>query len=137
VTAAAEMLRTGGPQTQVLLALRLDAVATAAVGLLAAAGSGVLDGALGVPAPVLLGLGAFLVAYAVGVWLVSRTRPVTTGGTWAVITLNAAWVLGSLVAAVVAEGLTSLGTAAVVVQALAVATLAELQLVTLRRYQRS
>lgn len=137
MTAAAQVLRTGEPQAQVRLALRLDAVATAAVGVLAAAGAGVLDGALGVPAPVLLGLGALLVAYAVGVGLVSRTRPVTTVGTGAVIALNAAWVLGSLVAAVVTEGLTALGTAAVVVQALAVAMLAEVQLVTLRRYLRA
>jgi hypothetical protein len=137
VTAAVEVLRNGAPQAQVRLALGLDAVATGTVGVLATAGSGVLDGVLGIPAPVLLGLGVLLVSYAVGVWLVSRTRPVTTGGTRAVITLNAVWVLGSLVAVVLAEGLTTLGTAVVVVQALAVATFAELQLVTLRRYQRA
>jgi hypothetical protein len=137
VTAAVEVLRNGAPQAQVRLALGLDAVATGTVGVLATAGSGVLDGVLGIPAPVLLGLGVLLVSYAVGVWLVSRTRPVTTGGTRAVITLNAVWVLGSLVAVVLAEGLTTLGTAVVVVQALAVATFAELHLVTLRRYQRA
>jgi hypothetical protein len=137
VTAAAEVLSTGRPQKQLRLALRLDAVATATVGALATAGSSVLDGALGVPAPVLLGLGALLVTYAVGVWLVSRTQPVTTDGAWAVITLNAAWTLGSLVAAVVADQLTPLGTAAVIMQALAVAALAELQLATLRRYLRA
>lgn len=138
VTGTPRSLREVGamaPMEQLRLALRLDALATALVGVATAAGALVLDDVVGIMASVLVGIGAFLVAYSVAVWLVAARPLINRLATWAVIGLNAAWAIGTVVAAVAAE-LTAIGVAVTVVQALAVAAFAELQLTAVRRCTR-
>ena len=52
--------------------LRLDALASGAMGVLLAAGGWLLDGPLGAPAAFLVPLGVFLVAYAALLWAIAR-----------------------------------------------------------------
>lgn len=125
--------RTAPQPVEVLrILLRLDALSTAAIGLTAAIGARALDEPLGIPAGVLLGLGLALLGWAalaaygsLGAVRVGVGRVIGLG--------NAAWVAGSLLAAVLVHELTTLGTSVVVAQAVAVAALAALQLVTVRR----
>lgn len=116
------------------LALRLDAVASGALGVLAVAGAPALDELLGAPAAVLRWTGAFLVGYALALALLAARRHVPRPAAWAVVGGNAAWVLGSIGAAVVGrDPLTALGTGVVLAQAAAVAVFADLQWLGLRR----
>jgi hypothetical protein len=116
------------------LALRLDAAASGALGALTAAAAGALDRTLGIPTGWLVGLGAFLIAYAGGLlWLAARPH-IPAALAWTVVVGNLIWVVDS--AATVAAGwfpLTAVGTALVVAQAAAVVVFAELQYVGLRR----
>ena len=116
------------------LALRLDAVASGALGLLSLAAAPPLGALLGVPAALLYPVGAGLLVWAAGLGLAAArpavSRPVVRG----VIALNALWVAAS--AAAILAGwlpLTAPGTAFVAAQAVAVAAFADLQLVGLRR----
>jgi hypothetical protein len=114
--------------------LRLDAVASGALGVAAAAGSGVLDTALGLPGGLLLGVGVFLVVYAVGLVVLAARPAIPRPATWVVVLGNSAWVLASLGLAVGAwEQLTVLGVVVVLAQAAAVTVFAELQYAGLRR----
>jgi hypothetical protein len=116
------------------LALRIDALASGALGLALAAAAPALDGALGIPTGWLAGLGAFLIAYAGGLaWLAARPR-IPMALAWTVIVGNTGWVLTSAVE--IAAGwftLTTLGTAVAVAQAVAVVAIVDLQFVGLRR----
>lgn len=122
------------------LALRLDAVATAAVGalMLLAAGVVVGDGRpfvtlLGMPITLLVSVGVFLVVYAAFVWI-AGSRRVSVPGARVAVAINAVYAVGCVV--VVAAGwfsLTALGIAFVLAQAAAVALFAALQFVGLRR----
>ncbi|MFC8077421.1 hypothetical protein ACFUN8_18035 [Streptomyces sp. NPDC057307] len=120
------------------LALRLDAVATGAVGAAALIGCAALDSVLGLPVAFLAGIGAFLVLYAVFVaWIGSARAPRRTA-VWTVIGSNLAWFALSVVTA--AAGWldpTGLGTALIVVQAVAVLGFADLQLYALRKARKS
>jgi hypothetical protein len=126
---------TSDSRALLVAAIRLDAVVSGAAGLLLAAGAPLLDGALGAPTAVLVPLGVFLVAYAAGLLAIARAG---APDRWvkAVIAGNALWVVASVVT-VLADWLTltSLGTAFALVQAAAVALIAELQLIALRRSQ--
>jgi hypothetical protein len=116
------------------LALRLDAAASGALGVLLAAGGALLDDLLGIPAGVLVPVGGFLILYAAGLWLVGSRSPVSRPAVWVVAIGNLGWVAASVVAA--AAGWwspTAAGTAFVLVQAAAVVVFAELQLSGLRR----
>ena len=114
-------------------AIRLDGFVSGAAGVLLAAGAPVLDGVLGVRAAVLVPLGLFLVAYAVALFALARAG---APARWvkAVIAANVVWVVASVVA-VLADWLTltTIGTAFALAQAAAVALIAELQLIALRR----
>ncbi|MGW9214028.1 hypothetical protein ACWGR4_44675 [Embleya sp. NPDC055664] len=136
---------TGGPGDRVRgdtnllrLALRLDAIATGAVGLAALAGCAFLDGALGLPTAFLAGLGAFLVLYAVGVWLIGGSDTPHRTAVRAVIGLNLVWFADS-VAMAIAGWLdpTTLGTTLIVLQAVAVLGFADLQILGLRKARTS
>jgi hypothetical protein len=108
--------------------LRLDAVASGALGVAAATGAGVLDTLLGLPGGLLLGVGVFLVAYAVGLVVLAARPAIPRPATWVVVLGNSAWVLASLGLAVGAwEQLTVLGAVVVLAQAAAVAVFADLQ----------
>lgn len=125
----------GEDRTRLLrLALKLDAVATGALGVMSLAAGPVLEGLLGTPLAVLWPLGLFLVAYAASIWIASTRPSVSRPAAWTVVAINLLWVIGSV--AVVAAGwfpLTGLGTAFVLVQAAAVALFADLQFLGLRR----
>lgn len=114
-------------------ALRVDALASGAMGVLLAAGGAWLDGVLDAPATFVVPLGAFLVVYALGLLAVTRAGA-PAAAVKAVIVGNVVWIVAS-VAAVVFDWLTlsGLGTVFVLLQAAAVAVFAELQLVGLRR----
>ncbi len=116
------------------LALRLDAVVTAANGLAYLAAAGPLADLLGLDAALLRAVGAFLVAFAAFVWRVGARTDPSAAAVRAVVAVNVAWVAGSLVLA--AQGLgspTTAGTVWVVLQAAVVGAFAELQLLGLRR----
>ncbi len=115
------------------LTLRLDAVVTGANGAAYLAAAPWLADLLGVPAGALRGLGAFLLAYAVGVWLVAARPRVSGVATEVVVGANLLWAAAS-VAAVVTDRfpLTGVGTAWVLLQAAVVAGFAAAQLAALR-----
>lgn len=110
--------------------LRLDALASGALGVLLLALASVLDELLGLPPALSIGVGAGLVAWALLVaWVAREARPALVKE---VVALNVVWVVGSFVL-VLADpvGLTGLGTAFVVVQSLAVAAITTWQVVAL------
>lgn len=115
-------------------ALLGDAAASGATGLLMAAAAAPLSQLLDLPKPLLLGAGLVLLPYAAAVaWLGSRSS-LGAGAVWAVIAINALWVVESLL--LLSLGWVrpnALGTAFVVAQAAAVAIFAELQFMALRQ----
>jgi hypothetical protein len=120
------------------LALKLDAAATAAVGVLSLATGPVLDGLLGTPLALLLPVGLFLLVYATLVWVVAARPRVNRTAVWAVITVNLLYAVDCVV--IVATewfSLTGLGVAFVLFQAAAVALFAAAQLYALRRMGRA
>ncbi|HZM83903.1 MAG TPA: hypothetical protein VFC19_49935 [Candidatus Limnocylindrales bacterium] len=81
--------------------------------------------------------GVFLLVFAAGVWLAASPRTLNAKAVIAVIALNIAWVVASVVT--LATGvlpLTALGVGYAVVQAIAVAALAELEYMGLRKIGR-
>jgi hypothetical protein len=119
------------------LVLKLDAVATGAVGLLSVAAGPMLDDLLGIPLALLVPVGLFLVAYAVAIWIVATRRRVSRPAVWAAVAINLIYVMDCLV--VVAASwlpLTALGTAFVLFQAAAVTLFAAAQFYALRKAAR-
>ena len=117
----------------VRLAVRLDAAVTGAFGVLIGVASPLLDRWLSVDAALLLALGVVLVGYAMVLEFVVARRP-TRALVWEVIVLNLLWVAASVVAVLTdALTLTTLGTVFVLGQAAAVALLADLHYLALRR----
>jgi len=118
-------------------ALLGDAMASGAMGLLMAAAATPLSGLLNLPQQLLFWAGLVLLPYAVFVgWLGSRSA-IPAALVWAVIILNAVWVIDSML--LLLSGWvqpTGLGTTFIVVQAVAVAVFAELQIIGLRRASR-
>jgi hypothetical protein len=116
------------------LALRLDALASGALGLLSLAAAPALDPLLGLPSGLLWPVGGALLAWAAALGLAASRPAIGRSFAGSVVALNVLWVAASA-AAVVAGWLplTALGTAVVVAQAVAVAALAEMQVVGLRR----
>ncbi len=115
-------------------ALLADAVASGARGLLLALAGGAAGPLLGLPAGLLTAVGLVLLPWAVAVgWLATRATPPRLG-VWAVIALNAFWVLESVLL-LVGGWLrpTGLGYAFVLGQAAVVLVLLELQVLGLRR----
>jgi hypothetical protein len=122
------------PSTFLRRALRLDAVASGATGLLLIAGASLVDGLLGLPAALLRGAGLVLVPYVAFVIWVGTHEAISRPAVWAVIAANALWAAASgllLISGWVAP--TALGYAFVIGQAVVVALLGELQYVGLRR----
>lgn len=112
-------------------ALRLDALASAALGVLLALGAPLLDEPLGLPVTFSITVGVLLLTWAAAVaWASMR---LSRGLIAEVIGLNAAYVVASIAFALGWSGLTGLGIAFVLVQAAAVTGLIAAQLVGLRR----
>lgn len=117
--------------------LALDAVSSAVMGAVLVLAVTPLSSLLSLPASLLTWSGVSLLPFAAFVgWLATRELP-PRAGVWVVVACNALWAVDSLV--LLASGWvepTFLGTAFVVVQALFVAVLAELQFFGLRRTRR-
>jgi len=122
------------PGSLLRLALRLDAAASGALGLLTLLAGPALDELLGTPPALRWPVGLFLVAYATMLWVAAARPRLSQPVVWAVIVGNALWAIAS-VAVMVGDwvALTGLGNAAVLAQAVAVATFAALQFLGLRR----
>ena len=115
-------------------ALIADAVASGATGLLMIAGADALTGLLGLPVALMREAGLLLVPYVALVAFVGTRAAISRPAVRVIIALNVLWVAGSvglLVGGFVAP--TALGYAFVIVQAVAVGALAELQVIGLRR----
>jgi hypothetical protein len=113
-------------------ALTLDGVVTGAMGVAFLAGAALLDGWLGLPASLLVAVGAFLAVYGVLV-LRLATRPVR-GAVIAVIAANAVWAVDTLLAlALDWHEPTVAGQLVIAVQAVGSAGFAALQYLGLRR----
>lgn len=117
----------------VSLAVRLDAAATGALAVVLLAAAPFVDGLVGIATPLLYGFGALLLAYALVLELAVARQP-RPALVWEVILLNVLWVAAS-VAVVLTDALTltTFGTVVVLAQAAAVAVLADLQYLALRR----
>lgn len=123
-----------GDATLLRRALQLDAVATGATAIALLAFATPLSTWLGLPAALLGAAGFVLVAFvALLAWLLARPR-LSPRWAWAVITINALWVVDS-VALLLWPGIdaTALGVAFVLAQAGAVALFAALQWIGVRR----
>lgn len=116
------------------LALRIDALASGAVGVLQLVAATLLHDWLGAPVTLLRVTGAFLVVFALLLWTIASRPAVDPRAAWSVVAANATWVVASV--AVVAAGwfgLTGLGVAFVLMQAAIVVVFADLQVLGLRR----
>ena len=125
---------TDGRDRPLRLALRLDAAACGAFGVLLAAGGALLEDPLGIPATVLVPVGGFLLVYAAGLWLLGSRPRLARPAVLAVVAGNLLWAGASVVAAVAGWwSPTVAGTVFVLAQAAAVVLLSELQVSGLRR----
>lgn len=122
------------PAPLLRFALRLDGVASVAVGLLVCLGLGAAAGALGAPRTALLGTGLFCIGYgALVFWLGSRPY-LRRMAIFAIALGNGLWAAGSVVLGYSSWlAPTSLGLALLLAQAAAVALFAGLQYLGLRQ----
>ncbi len=122
------------PPNLLRLALIADAVASGATGLLLLVGAGFLAGILGLPQELLRYAGLVLVPFVAFVAFVGTRAEISRPAAALIVVVNAAWVVGSI--ALLLSGWvapTVLGYAFVLAVAVAVAVLAELQWIGLRR----
>jgi uncharacterized iron-regulated membrane protein len=110
-----------------------DAASAAASGLLQVGAAAHLADWLGLPAGLLSASGFALFAVAALAAWAARRRPVHRAAVYVLVAGNAAWVAGCLELLFTGTGLTVLGQAFLVVQALFVGLLAELEWIGLRR----
>jgi hypothetical protein len=113
------------------LVLKLDAVVTGANGVAYLAAAGPLEDLFGVDAAVQRPIGAFLVLFATGVWLVATRPAISRGAVIAIAGANALWVIASLTFAIAGvSSPTTVGSVWIVLQALVVGGFASLQAAT-------
>lgn len=115
-------------------ALLVDALASAATGLLMALGAPLLAPLLGLPLALLREAGILLLPFAAFVAFIGTRPEVPRRGVWAVIVVNAMWVIDSIV--LLFSGWvqpTVYGQLFVAAQAFVVAVLAELEFFALRK----
>lgn len=103
--------------------LLVDAAMTGANGLAYAVAGGWLADWFGAPEALVRSLGVFLLVVAAGVVLLATRRPIPRRGVAALAALNVVWVLASLDYALLG-GLTTLGVAWTVLQAVVVGVFA-------------
>ena len=122
------------PSTVLRRTLTVDAVVSAAAAFVLVLAGGQIAQWLAIPETLLRSAGIVLVPFAIYVGILARRVVVPRASVIAVIGMNIAWVIGSLW---LAMGSTvqpnAAGYAFIVVQALAVAVLAEMQYIGLRR----
>ena len=115
-------------------ALCADAAASAGLGLICAVGAAPLADILGLPAPLLRWSGIALLPWAAVVVFLAMRKTLRPAAVWAVIGLNLVWVIDSFGLLLGGQvNPTGLGTAFVVVQALAVLALTECEFIGLRQ----
>jgi hypothetical protein len=115
-------------------ALGLDAVASAACGLVMTAGASPLSSLLALPNALLTGAGLACLAWAAFVGWTSCRGELTRPWVWTIIALNALWVSESVLILVLGwVQPTTLGIAFVIAQAAVVLALTEAQYIGLRR----
>jgi hypothetical protein len=115
-------------------ALLVDAAVTAVNGAAYLLAAGPLGDLLGLSPALLRGTGAFLLAFAALVGAAARGRRPARGAAVAIVTVNAVWALDSLVAVVAGWGSPStVGTAWIAAQAIAVGGVGAVQALALRR----
>lgn len=132
------IFRTSDPVTLLRRVLAFDAVTSGAMGVMLVLGAGLLEPLLAIPKLHLMAAGAILVPFALGVGLVA-TRPVLSRrAIWAIVAINALWVIESF--ALMFAGAISPnvpGMAFVAAQAVFVAVMAELEVIGLKRLARA
>lgn len=122
------------PSKFLRFALGADAVSSAVLGVACAASAAPLSNLLGLPEPLLRTAGLALLPWAAVVGLLATRETLRPAFVWAVIALNVLWAVdsfGLLFGSQVQP--TALGTAFIVVQAVAVLVLAECQMIAMRR----
>lgn len=112
--------------------LGLDAAASGALGVAGLVAAPALSDLLGAPAPAVLGVGAFLTAFAAAPAALAARPVVHRPLARTVVLGNAGWVVASVLVAVLVP-LTTAGVVVVLGQAVAVAAFAGLQALGLRR----
>jgi hypothetical protein len=116
------------------LALLADAAASGATAALLVAGAGVLERLLGLPVALMREAGLVLIPYVVLVVFVASRPFAVVAAVNAIIAINAAWTVASLLLVMSAwVSPTLLGTAFVLAQALAVGAFGVIQYVCLRQ----
>ncbi len=114
-----------------------DAASGAASALLHLLGAGLLGGLLGLPHGVLVMSGALLLVFVALAAYIAASNPIPRALVSMLIAANWAWVVASAVVFFMNSGtVTLLGQAYIAVQAVAVAALAELEWLALRRVPR-
>jgi hypothetical protein len=114
--------------------LLLDASTCLITGMLMLTASGTVERLLAIPAPLSRVLAVVLLIFGGLVAWVGTRRHLMRSAVWAIVTLNALWAVESLLT--LAFGWldpNALGRAFIIVQAVAVAVIAELQFIGLRR----
>ena len=114
--------------------LKLDAVASGANGVVYLALGAALSSTLGLPTALLWPVGAFLLAWTAGLWVLATRPAVSRPLAWVVVGANLLWAVDSVV--LLAAGwypVTVWGELVVAAQAVAVAGFAVLQYLGLRR----
>jgi hypothetical protein len=122
------------PTRLLRIALRVDALGSAAFGVLGLVAGPLLEDMLGTPMALLWPVSVGLLAWGAGLWLVASRPLISASAVWTIIVLNLAWVAISVVA--LAAGwfaLTQLGVVFVLTQAAAVALIADVEFVGLRK----
>jgi hypothetical protein len=115
-------------------ALFVDAAVSGATGLLLLLAGGWLGAQLDLPATLLRSAGIILLPFAAAVGYAASYDQLSRGAVQTIVAINVAWVVASI--ALLFTGQVSpntLGIAFVVIQALAVAALADVQFMALRR----
>ena len=116
------------------LALKLDAAASGALGVLTLAASSMLVDLLGTPLALLVPVGLFLIVWAAALWVIASRPRIGGAAVRAVILLNLLYAVdGVLVVATGLSTLTALGTAFVLFQVVAVTFFAAAQFYALRK----
>jgi hypothetical protein len=115
-------------------ALSLDAVASGATAIVLIAGAAPLEALLGLPSALMRGAGLVLVPYVAFVAFVATRASIEAAAVWAIIVSNVLWAAASVLVLLSGQiAPTPLGIAFVVLQAVVVALLGELQYLGLRR----
>ena len=115
-------------------ALVVDALVSAAAGVLMSLGAELLAPLLALPPGLLCGAGLVLFPWAAALLWMARRPAVPAAAVWSVIVLNVLWVADSVWVALGGMGMPSaLGQAFVAAQALAVVVFAELEFIGMRR----